>query len=89
MAAGMRVWRRFALPRGLQQLNPPRMKAAYLAAAGLFLAAVSCERHEWEETKVLHESHGGHEGGDHAEHADGEHADHEGDAPADHAEPEH
>jgi len=63
----MRDWRRFALPRWLQRLNRPRMKAAYLAAAGLFLAAVSCERHEWEDTKILHESHGGHGDHDHPE----------------------
>jgi hypothetical protein len=25
-----------------------------------FLAGVACERHSWEETKVLHEQHGGH-----------------------------
>jgi hypothetical protein len=28
------------------------------AAAGLFLSSISCERHEWEETKVLHQKHG-------------------------------
>lgn len=50
------------------------------AAAGLFLASVSCERHDWKETKVLSESHGHHgghaEGGEHAEGAaaHGEHA---------------
>jgi hypothetical protein len=37
------------------------------AAAGLFL--VSCERHEWEDTKVLHEKHG------HAAHGDASHGD--------------
>lgn len=30
------------------------------AAAGLLLCSVSCERHEWEETKTLHEPHGSH-----------------------------
>ncbi len=50
------------LPPERERLNPPQMKAFYLLAAGLFLAAVSCERHEWEETKILHETH--------AEHAD-------------------
>ena len=35
------------------------------AAAGLFLVATSCERHEWEETKKLHEKHG------HAAHGEG------------------
>ncbi|MEM1084513.1 MAG: hypothetical protein AAGI48_10400 [Verrucomicrobiota bacterium] len=33
------------------------MKAIHLFAIGLFLAAVSCERHSWEDTKVLHEKH--------------------------------
>jgi len=28
------------------------------ATAALFLCSVSCERHEWEETKALHEKHG-------------------------------
>jgi hypothetical protein len=28
------------------------------AATGLFLSSVSCERHDWEETKALHEKHG-------------------------------
>ena len=51
------------------------MKAFYLLAAGLFLAAVSCERHDWEDTKILHESHDGHdksEGGDDESSEDGE-----------------
>ena len=45
------------------------------AAAGLFLSSVSCERHSWEETKKLHETHGGH---GHAEHGEEHHdsADH-------------
>lgn len=48
----------------------------FAAAAGLFLCSVSCERHEWEETKALHEPHGSHaahgaHGGEkHAEGAD-------------------
>ncbi|MCH7225871.1 hypothetical protein [Haloferula sp. A504] len=41
------------------------MKALHLLAATLFLVSVSCERHDWEETKALHEQHG------HAAHADG------------------
>ncbi len=59
-----------------QGLNPRGMKAASLLATGLFFTAVSCERHSWEETKVLHEEHhGGHEGHEgeaHAEHAEGD-----------------
>jgi hypothetical protein len=43
------------------------------AAAGLFLVATSCERHEWAETKKLHEKHG------HAAHGEGHDAAH-GDA---------
>lgn len=47
------------------------MKALYCLVALPFLAAFSCERHDWEETKVLHETHGhddhGDEGGDEAE----------------------
>jgi len=42
------------------------------AAAGLMLGGVSCERHSWDETKKLHEKHGGDDG--HAEaagHAEG------------------
>lgn len=53
------------------------MKALYPVAAGLFFAAVSCERHSWESTRALSEEHG------HAEHA--EHADHEGGADDEHA----
>lgn len=38
------------------------MKSMFFAAvtAGLMLAGVSCERHAWDETKKLHEKHGGH-----------------------------
>lgn len=42
------------------------------AAAGLFLSSVSCERHEWEETKALHEPHGSHGAGPHGEQKHGE-----------------
>lgn len=45
------------------------------AAAGLFLSSVSCERHEWEETKALHEKHG-----HGASHGDDKHGDVEHDA---------
>ena len=43
------------------------------AAAGLFLVATSCERHEWSETKALHEKHGhgGHGEGHDAAHGEG------------------
>jgi hypothetical protein len=50
----------------------------FAAAAGLFLSSVSCERHEWEETKALHEPHGAHAGG---KHGDDKHAG-DGHAPA-------
>jgi len=40
------------------------------AAAGLFLVATSCERHEWAETKKLHEKHG------HDSHGEGHEAAH-------------
>ena len=52
------------------------MKAAYVFAAACLLGAVSCERHEWEKTKVLHETHGhdDHHDDHHGEH--GDHADH-------------
>ena len=53
-------------------MKPTTLFAA--AAAGLFLSSVSCERHSWEETKALHEQHGGHAHADgHGEHKDGEH----------------
>ncbi|MCW1887349.1 hypothetical protein OKA04_21610 [Luteolibacter flavescens] len=48
-------------------MKPTTLFAA--AAAGLFLFATSCERHEWEETRKLHEKHG------HASHGEG-HDDH-------------
>ncbi len=32
----------------------------FAAAAGLFLCSASCERHEWKDTKALHEPHGSH-----------------------------
>jgi hypothetical protein len=47
------------------------------AATGLFLSSVSCERHEWEETKALHEKHG-----HGASHGDDKHGDVEHDAGA-------
>ena len=39
------------------------MRSMFFASltAGAFLIGVSCERHDWEETKILHESHGGHD----------------------------
>jgi len=54
----------------------PGMKLTTLfaaAAAGLFLSSVSCERHSWEETKALHEKHGGHGGAHEEKHEGGEH----------------
>jgi hypothetical protein len=60
------------------------MKASYLLAASLFFASVSCEKHEWEETKILHEEHGhGEAHGDaHASGAPGADAGEEGGAAA-------
>ncbi|MCW1922787.1 hypothetical protein OKA05_09515 [Luteolibacter arcticus] len=49
-------------------MKPTTLFAA--AAAGLFLVATSCERHEWEETRKLHEKHG------HAAHGEGHDAAH-------------
>ena len=63
--------------------------AALLAAAALIFASVSCDKHSWEETQVLHEGmhkgHGDQHHGDthHAEEAKGEHA-----KPEAHAAPE-
>ncbi|MBK1825421.1 hypothetical protein [Haloferula rosea] len=45
------------------------MKPLYLLAAGAFFAAVSCERHSFEDTKVLHEQHSDH-GDGHKKEAD-------------------
>jgi len=40
-------------------------------AAAAFLLGVSCERHDWDDTKVLHQPHGGHaEHGEEAGHGD-------------------
>ena len=50
-------------------MKPTTLFAA--AAAGLFLVATSCERHEWTETKKLHEKHG------HAAHGEGHDAAHD------------
>ncbi|MBB5352857.1 hypothetical protein HNR46_003105 [Haloferula luteola] len=57
------------------------MKLFCLLAAAAAFSAVSCERHDWEETKILHEAHGAHGHDEHAEHAEhgeeghaGEHA---------------
>lgn len=44
----------------------------FAAAAGLFLCSVSCERHEWKDTKALHEPHGSHAA--HGSHGDDKHA---------------
>lgn len=43
------------------------MKALYLLAASLFFLSVSCERHDWEDTRKLHEGHG-HAGQGEADH---------------------
>lgn len=63
------------------------MKVFPMLLALAAVAFVSCERHDWEETKKLHEQHHGAGHGDHAE-AHGEHADaHHGETKA--AEGEH
>lgn len=46
------------LSGGGERIHPGRMKAFYLLAASLFFVSVSCERHDWEDTKKLHETHG-------------------------------
>ncbi len=48
------------------------MKALYSLAASLFFVSVSCERHDWEETKELHETHGHEAHGSHGEEQDGD-----------------
>ena len=49
-----------ACRRGPWGLQGAPMKMFRLLAAATLLAATSCERHSWEETKVLHEQHGDH-----------------------------
>lgn len=44
------------------------------AVAALFLCSVSCERHEWEETKALHEPHGVHASHGAEKHGEEKHA---------------
>jgi hypothetical protein len=57
------------------------MKVFPMLLAVAAVAFVSCERHDWEETKKLHEQH---HGAGHGEHAD--HADHKEEAHGKHAE---
>ena len=68
------------------RLEPTAMKLPHLFAASLFLAVVSCERHSYEETKVLHEQHGhdDHAGHGHDDHAGHDHHDHSGHDHGDH-----
>ena len=64
-------------------MKPTTLFAA--AAAGLFLVATSCERHEWEETKKLHEKHGhsaGHGEGHGEAHGDEHHVEKHGEEKA-------
>lgn len=65
---------RSCLPRRGESIHPGRMKPLHCLAACLFFASFSCEQHDWEDTKALHETHG-HE--DHGDHGDG-HDDHGG-----------
>lgn len=39
------------------------MRLLFLSSlvVGAYLLGASCERHDWEETKKLHEQHGGHD----------------------------
>jgi len=57
------------------------MKVFPMLLAVAAVAFVSCERHDWEETKKLHEQH---HGTGHGEHAD--HAEHKEEAHGEHAE---
>lgn len=49
------------------------MKVFPMLLAVAAVAFVSCERHDWEETKKLHEQHHGAGHGEHAEHAEAGH----------------
>lgn len=60
------------------------MKVFPMLLAVAAVAFVSCERHDWEETKKLHEQHHGAAHGEHAEH--GEPAAHAEEAHGTHAE---
>jgi hypothetical protein len=57
--------------RSIRYTRAAMKSIVLIAAAGLFL--MSCERHEWEETKVLHEKHG-HGAGHGEKHGDDGHA---------------
>jgi hypothetical protein len=61
------------------------MKLALLFLSLASLGVISCERHKFEDVKVLHESHGA-DHGDHGAHADehGAHADEHGEKKAEH-----
>ena len=51
------------------------MRSMFFASltAAAFLGGVSCERHDWEDTKKLHQPHGGHdEHGEESGHGDAE-----------------
>ena len=50
-----------------------------VVVAGMLLAGVSCERHAWDDTKKLHEKHGGHDA-DSEKAGHGEDAGHDKDA---------
>ena len=50
------------LPVSGERIHPAHMKFLHFLAACLFFASVSCEQHDWEETKQLHETHGHEEG---------------------------
>ena len=62
------------------------MKSFILSASilAVFVGLSSCEKHEWDKTKQLYESHDAHGHDEHAEHghADKEHGEHKAEAPA-------
>ena len=62
------------------------MKLFILSASilAVFVGLSSCEKHEWDKTKQLYESHDAHGHDQHAEHgdADKEHGEHKVEAPS-------
>lgn len=77
------MWESFACQRRSIRYTRAGMKPTTLfaaAAAGLFLFATSCERHDWEETRKLHEKHGHASHGE--EHGDGHHVEKHGEEKA-------
>lgn len=67
------------------------MKVFPMLLAVAAVAFVSCERHDWEETKKLHEQHQGTAHGEHAEagHAEEAHGEHAEEPKAEEPKAEH